>query len=142
MLQLEYIATDQTPDILTSTEHYMNELGVSTDHWDPANPPAGNLMNADLLVCNCSLNSFKKPAEVLSNMAATVKEGGFVLLHSLLKGETLGEIVSFLTTSDLQEKPGLLTQVNYRPFRSLSLGLDNVIFKCWAESFKVGLFRR
>lgn len=112
MLQLDYTATDRAPEILASNESRLQELGVSTQQWDPASPPSGNLANADLLVCNCALNPFRNPAQVLSNMAATVKDGGFVLLHTLLKGETLGEIVSFLTSPELKEKPGLLTQVN------------------------------
>lgn len=116
MLQLDYTATDRTPEILASKESELQEMGVSIDQWDPSTPPPGNLINADLLVCNCSLNAFRNPAEVLSNMAATVHEGGFVLLHTLLKGETLGEIVRFLTSPDLQERPGLLTRVNYKFF--------------------------
>lgn len=111
MLQLDYTATDAVTEVLTSHESHLQEIGVSIDQWDPAKPPSGALINADLLVCNCSLNTFKNPAEVLSNMAATVKEGGFVLLHTLLKGETLGEIVRFLTNPDLQKKPSILSQV-------------------------------
>ncbi|XP_044275877.1 fatty acid synthase [Varanus komodoensis] len=114
MLQLDYTATDRIPEILASDQNHLQEIGVSIDQWDPASPASGNLMNADLLVCNSSLNMFRNPAEVLSNMAATVKEGGFILLHTLLKGETLGEIVGFLTSPDLQEKqPGLLTQAEW-----------------------------
>lgn len=122
MLQLDYVATDAATDVLTSQEGHLQEIGVSIDQWDPANPPSGVLTSADLLVCNCSLNTFKNPAEVLSNMAATVKEGGFVLLHTLLKGETLGEIVRFLTNPDLQKKPSLLTQVKLQIL---------LFFSCW-----------
>ncbi|XP_053145655.1 fatty acid synthase [Hemicordylus capensis] len=137
MLQLDYTATDRTPDILASEESYLQEIGVSSDQWDPATPPSGNLTNADLLVCNCSLNPFKNPAEVLSNMAATVKEGGFVLLHTLLKGETLGEIVRFLTSPDVQEKPGLLTQVEWEDVFSKA-SLDLVAVK--RSSFGAAIF--
>lgn len=124
MLQLEYTATDRTPEILASKESELQEMGVSIDQWDPSTPPPGSLINADLLVCNCSLNAFRNPAEVLSNMAATVHEGGFVLLHTLLKGETLGEIVRFLTSPDLQERPGLLTREEWEDiFSKTSLNL-------------------
>ncbi|XP_042306938.1 fatty acid synthase isoform X1 [Sceloporus undulatus] len=124
MLQLDYIATDRTLEILASKETYFQEIGISTEQWDPANPPSGSLVNANLLVCNCSLNTFKNPAKVLSNMAATVKDGGFILLHTLLKGEILGEIVGFLTSPELQDKPSVLTQVEWEElFRKASLKL-------------------
>ncbi|XP_077184140.1 fatty acid synthase [Paroedura picta] len=124
MLQLDYIVTDPAAEVLASHEGHLQEMGVSIDQWDPANPPSGALTSADLLVCNCLLNTFKNPAEVLSNMAATVKEGGFILLHTLLKGEILGEIVCFLTNPDLQKKTSLLTQVEWEDlFRKLGLNL-------------------
>ncbi|KAL8163353.1 UNVERIFIED_CONTAM: hypothetical protein K2H54_018774 [Gekko kuhli] len=137
MLQLDYIATETAVEVLASHEGHLQEIGVSIDQWDPANPPSGGLMGADLLVCNCSLNTFKNPAEVLSNMAATVKEGGFVLLHTLLKGETLGEIVRFLTDPDLQKKPSLLTQVEWEDLFS-KVGLNLVARK--RSSFGAAIF--
>ncbi|XP_063149333.1 fatty acid synthase [Candoia aspera] len=124
MLQIDYTATDQVLKNLASHENHLQEMGISVDQWDPASPPSGSLMNADLLVCNCSLNGLSKTAETLSNMAATVKDGGFILLHTLLKGETLGEIVAFLTSPGLQEKPGLLNQVEWEDlFKKASLNL-------------------
>nr|XP_020670313.1 fatty acid synthase isoform X1 [Pogona vitticeps]XP_020670321.1 fatty acid synthase isoform X2 [Pogona vitticeps] len=124
MLQLDYTATDRTSAILASKESQLQEIGVSTDQWDPSSPPPGSLVKANLLVCNCALNLFTNPEEVLSNMAATVKEGGFILLHTLLKGETLGEIVGFLTSPELEEKTGLLTQVEWQDlFSKASLNL-------------------
>ncbi|KAM3843635.1 fatty acid synthase [Vipera latastei] len=124
MLQLDYTATDRVLENLASHENDLQEIGASLEQWDPASPPPGSLMNADLLVCNCSLNALSKPAETLSNMAATVKDGGFILLHTLLKGETLGEIVAFLTSPELQDKPGLLNQVEWEDlFKKANLNL-------------------
>lgn len=49
----------------------------------------------------------------MSNLVSAAKPQGFVLLHTLLKGETLGETVSFLTSmTQNSNQPGLLTQVN------------------------------
>ncbi|KAG8129130.1 hypothetical protein E2320_015873, partial [Naja naja] len=124
MLQLDYTATDRILKNLALHENNLQEIGASMEQWDPASPPSGGLTNADLLVCNCSLNALSKPAETLSNMAATVKDGGFILLHTLLKGETLGEIVAFLTSPGLQDKPGLLNQVEWENlFKKSSLNL-------------------
>uniref|UniRef100_T1E5R8 Fatty acid synthase n=1 Tax=Crotalus horridus TaxID=35024 RepID=T1E5R8_CROHD len=124
MLQLDYTATDRVLKNLASHENDLQEIGASIEQWDPASPPPGSLMNADLLVCNCSLNVLSKPAETLSNMAATVKDGGFILLHTLLKGETLGEMVAFLTSPELQDKPGLLNQVEWEDlFKKANLNL-------------------
>lgn len=131
MLQLDYTATDRAPETLPVDESQLQETGVSIAQWDPISPPPGHLTSADLLVCNCSVSIFENPAEILSNLAATVKEGGFVLLHTLLKGETLGEIISFLTSPDLQQR-GLLAQVNSWPFQTLlmfalQLALDSTL---------------
>ncbi|KAK9406948.1 fatty acid synthase [Crotalus adamanteus] len=127
MLQLDYTATDRVLKNLASHENDLQEIGASIEQWDPASPPPGSLMNADLLVCNCSLNALSKPAKTLSNMAATVKDGGFILLHTLLKGETLGEIVAFLTSPELQDKPGLLNQVEWEDlFKKANLNLVTV----------------
>ncbi|XP_026523135.1 fatty acid synthase [Notechis scutatus] len=124
MLQLDYTATDRVLKNLALHENDLQEIGASMEQWDPASPPSGGLTNADLLVCSCSLNALSKPAETLSNMAATVKDGGFILLHTLLKGETLGEIVAFLTSPGLQDKPGLLNQVEWENlFKKASLNL-------------------
>ncbi|CAM5096781.1 unnamed protein product [Natator depressus] len=120
MLQLDYTATDRAPETLPVDESQLQETGVSIAQWDPISPPPGHLTSADLLVCNCSVSIFENPAEILSNLAATVKEGGFVLLHTLLKGETLGEIISFLTTPDLQQR-GLLAQAEWEDLFSKTL---------------------
>ncbi|XP_070596224.1 fatty acid synthase [Erythrolamprus reginae] len=124
MLQLDYTATDRVLKNLASHENDLEEIGASMEQWDPASPPSGSLTNADLLVCNCSLNGLSKPADALSNMAATVKDGGFILLHTLLKGETLGEIVAFLTSPGLQDTLGLLNQVEWENlFKKANLNL-------------------
>uniref|UniRef100_A0A8D0GNS8 Fatty acid synthase n=1 Tax=Sphenodon punctatus TaxID=8508 RepID=A0A8D0GNS8_SPHPU len=139
MLQLDYIATDPTPETLSGNESQLQEMGISICQWDPARPAPGNLTNADLLICNCSVSILGNPTEVLLNMTAAVREGGFVLLHTLLKGETLGEIVSFLTTPDLQQRGGILTQAEWEDaFRKASLNLvavkrsffGSIIFLC------------
>lgn len=111
-MQLEYVATDCTPEALSANETELHDAGISFSQWDPSSLPSGNLTNADLAVCNCSTSVLENTTEIISNLAAAVKEGGFVLLHTLLKEETLGEIVSFLTSPDLQQKHGFLSQVN------------------------------
>lgn len=111
-MHLDYIATDCTLEALSANETELQDAGISFSQWDPSNPPSGNLSNADLVVYNCSTNVLGNTTKIVSNLAAAVKEGGFVLLHTLLQGETLGEIVSFLTSPDLQQKHSFLSQVN------------------------------
>ncbi|KAM8947762.1 fatty acid synthase isoform 2-T2 [Pelodytes ibericus] len=139
MLQLDYIATDPALEILSETENSLKDIGGSVETWDPTGPASSNLTNADLLVCNCSAHLMKSPKQVLPNMVATVKEGGFILLHTLLKGDTLGETIAFLRTQSLQQKEGLLSQVEWEEvFDSSSLILvamkksfyNSVIFLC------------
>lgn len=112
LLQVDYIATDRTLETLSANETELQDAGVSFSQWDPSSLPSGNLTNADLVVYNCSTSVLGNTSGILSNLAAAVKEGGFVLLHTLLKGETLGEIVSFLTSPDLQQKHSFLSEVS------------------------------
>uniref|UniRef100_A0A8C6ZHS1 Fatty acid synthase n=1 Tax=Nothoprocta perdicaria TaxID=30464 RepID=A0A8C6ZHS1_NOTPE len=139
LLQVDYIATDCNLETISDNEMWLPDAGVSLSQWDPSNLPSGNLTNADLLVYNCSTNVLENTAEILSNLAAAVKEGGFVLLHTLLKGETLGEIVSFLTSPDLQQRDNFLAQAQWESlFSMVSLNLvavkrsffGSVIFLC------------
>uniref|UniRef100_A0A8C0FTU5 Fatty acid synthase n=1 Tax=Bubo bubo TaxID=30461 RepID=A0A8C0FTU5_BUBBB len=110
LLQVDYIATDRILETLSPNETELQDDGVSFSQWDPSSLPSGNLTSADLVVYNCSTSVLGNTTEILSNLAAAVKEGGFVLLHTLLKGETLGEIVSFLTSPDLQQKHSFLSE--------------------------------
>lgn len=103
LLQVDYIATDRVLENLSAIETELQDAGVVSSQWDPSSLPSGNLNNADLVVYNCSTSVLVNTTEIVSNLAAAVKEGGFVLLHTLLKGETLGEIVGFLTSPDLQQ---------------------------------------
>ncbi|NXA42880.1 FAS synthase, partial [Eudromia elegans] len=139
LLQVDYIATDCNLEALSANEMQLQDAGISISQWDPSNLPSGNLTNADLLIYNCSTNVLGNTAEILSNLAAAVKEGGFVLLHTLLKGETLAEIVSFLTSPGLQQRDSFLEQAQWESmFSRVSLNLvavkrsffGSVIFLC------------
>uniref|UniRef100_A0A803V968 Fatty acid synthase n=1 Tax=Ficedula albicollis TaxID=59894 RepID=A0A803V968_FICAL len=139
LLQVDYIATDCILENLSVIETELQDAGVVSSQWDPSNLPSGNLTDADLVVYNCSTTVLVNTSEILSNLAAAVKEGGFVLLHTLLKGETLGEIVSFLTSPDVQQKHSFLSEAQWEDFFSkASLNLvamkksffGSVIFLC------------
>ncbi|NWR04682.1 FAS synthase, partial [Paradoxornis webbianus] len=139
LLQVDYTATDSVVENLSAIETELQEAGVDSKQWDPSSLPSGNLTDADLVVYNCSTSVLVNPTETLSNLAAAVKEGGFVLLHTLLKGETLGEIVSFLTSPDLQQKHSFLSEAQWEDlFSKASLNLvamkksffGSVIFLC------------
>ncbi|NXY35555.1 FAS synthase, partial [Pomatorhinus ruficollis] len=139
LLQVDYIATDCVLENLSAIETELQDSGVDSRQWDPSSLPSGNLTNADLVVYNCSTSVLVNTTEILSNLAAAVKEGGFVLLHTLLKGETLGEIVSFLTSPDLQQKHSFLSEAEWEDlFSKASLNLvavkksffGSVIFLC------------
>nr|DBA27527.1 TPA: hypothetical protein GDO54_008007 [Pyxicephalus adspersus] len=111
MLQVDYTATDRTLEVFSELSSDLEAAGVALDQWDPLESPPSSLLGADLLVCNSSGHLLKEPRRVLPNMAAAVKEGAFVLLHTLLKGDILGETIAFLRTQNLQQKDGLLSQV-------------------------------
>ncbi|XP_073540254.1 fatty acid synthase [Phyllobates terribilis] len=113
MLQIDYIATDRTLDVLSTIEDNLKEAGVSIEQWDLYTTPPNGVTGADLLVCNCSALLLQDPRQVVPNMAAAVKEGGFILLHTHLKGDILGETIAFLRTQNLQQKDGLLSQAEW-----------------------------
>ncbi|XP_071429466.1 fatty acid synthase [Pithys albifrons albifrons] len=139
LLQVDYIATDTVLENLSADETELQDAGVLSSQWDPSGLPSGNITDADLVVYNCSASVLGNAAVILPNLAAAVKEGGFVLLHTLLKGQTLGEVVSFLTSPDLQQKHSFLSEAQWEDlFSKASLNLvamkksffGSVIFLC------------
>ncbi|NXD84156.1 FAS synthase, partial [Halcyon senegalensis] len=139
LLQIEYIATDCILKALSASETELQDAEIPFSEWDPSHLPSENLTNADLVVYNCSTSVLGNTPEIITNLAAAVKEGGFLLLHTLLKGETLPEIVSFLTSPDLQQKRSFLSETQWEDlFSKTSLNLvakkksffGSVIFLC------------
>lgn len=115
MLQLDYTATAAHLKLLDVHQATLEDLAVGLAQWDllsgPA--PAGLEGAADLVLCNNASGPLSKdPVELMTNLASGAKKGGFVLLHTLLKGETLGETISFLSsTTNNKSQTRLLTQV-------------------------------
>ncbi|XP_071066957.1 fatty acid synthase isoform X2 [Dasypus novemcinctus] len=94
-LQLDYTATDRHAQALEAVQATAPP-GVAQAQWDPAKPAPDGLGAADLLLCSRVLAPLGDPAATLGHMVATLKEGGFLLLHTLLGGQALGEAVAFL----------------------------------------------
>ncbi|MCQ8063906.1 acyltransferase domain-containing protein [Salmonella enterica] len=94
MLQLDYTATDRHPQALQGAQAKLEQHGLAQGQWDPADPAPGSLSALDLLVCNCAVAALGSPAVALGNMAAALKEGGFLLLHTVLRGHALGETLA------------------------------------------------
>lgn len=115
MLQVDYTATATNLDLLTPFHTILEELAVPSAEWDPLmGPVPGGLGGgADLVLCNHAWGPLKTDPELLvKNLASGARRGGFVVLHILLKGETLGETINFLSnTSNSKNQQGLLTQV-------------------------------
>ncbi|NXC72710.1 FAS synthase, partial [Anhinga anhinga] len=139
LLQVDYIATDCLLKNLPDNEKELQDDEVTFSQWDPSKHPSENLTDADLVVYNYSKNVLENTTEILSNLAAAVKEGGFILLHTLLKGEALGETISFLTSPDLQQTHSFPSESQWESlFSKTSLNLvamkksffGSVIFLC------------
>lgn len=113
-LKLDYTATATHLDLLDVHQAALEDLAVGSAQWDPLSgpAPAGLEGAADLVLCNHASGPLSTDPEVLmANLASGAKKGGFVLLHTLLKGETLGETMSFLSsTTSNNSQTGLLTQ--------------------------------
>ncbi|XP_054986055.1 fatty acid synthase [Sorex araneus] len=96
LLQLDYTATDRlAPGPLP-------QPGLAQAQWDPTGPAPSGLGPADLVACNCTVAALGSPATALGHMAATLKDGGFLLLHTLLRGHPLGDTMAFLTCPEPQ----------------------------------------
>lgn len=122
MLQVDYTATASNLDLLTPHQATLEELAVTSAQWDPQMDvvPGGIAGGADLVLCNHAWGPLRTdPRLFVKNLASGSREGGFVLLHTLLKGETLGETVSFLSnTTKSSSQQGLLTQVRKDIFKA------------------------
>uniref|UniRef100_UPI0037E9BFCC fatty acid synthase n=1 Tax=Semicossyphus pulcher TaxID=241346 RepID=UPI0037E9BFCC len=147
MMRVDYTATATKSDFLTPHQASLEELMVASAQWDPLTGPApgGAVGGADLVLCNHAWGPLRTdPGLLVANLASGAKQGGFVLLHTLLKGETLGETVSFLSSSDQSSsEPGLLTQAEWeKVFSEASLSLVTVrksfygsaLFLCRSQS--------
>lgn len=118
MLRVDYTATAASLDLLAPHQAPLEELGVTAAQWDPlTGPAAGDIaVWADLVLCNHAWGPVRtEPRLLVANLASGAKESGFVLLHTLLKGETVGETVAFLSsTAESSSQQGLLTQVCFK----------------------------
>ncbi|XP_060796063.1 fatty acid synthase isoform X1 [Neoarius graeffei] len=123
MLCLDYTASDVSTELLSAQQSSLEQQGVSAAQWDPQHSTAtGSLGGADLVVCNCVPGPISNPSALLENLTSAAREGGFVLLHTLLKGDTLGETVAFFTSLD--NPISLLTQVEWEKlFEKVSLNM-------------------
>nr|XP_046232889.1 fatty acid synthase isoform X2 [Scatophagus argus] len=127
MLRVDYTATATNLDLLAPHQATLEELAVASAQWDPLNGPVpgGIVGGADLVLCNHAWGPLTAdPALLVRNLASGARQGGFVLIHTLLKGETLGETVFFLSSSSQRE---LLTQTEWeKVFSEASLSLVTV----------------
>ncbi|KAM4525814.1 fatty acid synthase [Fundulus diaphanus] len=117
MLDVDYTATATHLDLLSPHEPALEELAVASAQWNPLNDPASGKMaaGADLVVCNHAWGALRTdPRQLVANLASGAKERGFVLLHTLLKGQILGDTVAVLTsTTQGNDQHGLLTQAEW-----------------------------
>ncbi|KAL6094787.1 fasn [Pungitius sinensis] len=128
MLRVDYTATATNLDLLTPHQATLEQLAISSAQWDPMTGPApgGVVEGADLVVCNHAWGPLRTdPRLLMDHLASGAKKGGFVLLHMLLRGETLGETVAFLSnTTQSSNQQGLLTQAEWeKVFSEASLNL-------------------
>ncbi|KAM4715440.1 fatty acid synthase isoform 2-T2 [Anableps anableps] len=147
MLQVDYTATATNLDLLSPHEATLQELAVASAQWNPLKDPAPGRMaaGADLVVCNHAWGALKTdPRQLVANLASGAREQGFVLIHTLLKDHTLGEMVAFLTsTTQGNNQCGLLTQAEWEiMFSEANLTLvavrksfyGSVLFLCRCKS--------
>ncbi|XP_006801726.2 fatty acid synthase, partial [Neolamprologus brichardi] len=117
-LRVDYTATAASLELLAPHQAPLEELGVAAAQWDPlTGPAAGDVaVGADLVLCNHAWGPVRtEPRLLVANLASAAKESGFVLLHTLLKGEAVGEAVAFLSRSaQSSSQQRLLTQAEWQ----------------------------
>ncbi|KAM9716550.1 fatty acid synthase [Menidia menidia] len=116
MMHVDYTASASSLDLLAPHEAALQELSVASCQWDPrVHPASAGLAPADLVVCNHAWGPLRaEPGLLMTNLASAAKPQGFVLLHTLLRGETLGETVAFLSSPAQSSSRGrLLTQAEW-----------------------------
>uniref|UniRef100_A0A673C4U0 Fatty acid synthase n=1 Tax=Sphaeramia orbicularis TaxID=375764 RepID=A0A673C4U0_9TELE len=132
MLHVDYTATAADPDLLTPFTSTLDQMGMASAQWDPRTGPApgGSAGGADLVMCNHAWGPLQTDAKALvENLCSAAKQSGFILVHTMLKGFTLGEMVSFLCDTDQSSvHPGLLTQAEWENV-FLEAGLSLVAVK-------------
>ncbi|KAJ0060389.1 hypothetical protein NL108_010160, partial [Boleophthalmus pectinirostris] len=140
MLQVEYTATAVHTELLSPFTDTLEELGLGSVQWDPRTSPAPGATAgaADLLLCNHWGLLQSEPEQLVSNLVSGTRVGGFVLLHVLLKGGTLGETLAFLCrTTNSGTVAGLISQAKWeRCILEASLDLVSV----WTSCFGSALF--
>uniref|UniRef100_A0AAV2LIZ5 Fatty acid synthase n=1 Tax=Knipowitschia caucasica TaxID=637954 RepID=A0AAV2LIZ5_KNICA len=136
MLQVEYTATAMRPELLSPFAEKLEELGVGSSQWDPWTGPAPGATAgaADLLLCNHWGLLQSEPEKLVSNLASGIRVGGFVLLHVLLQGSTLGETLAFLcrtSSSETGAQRGIVSLAEWeRCFLEASLDVVSVWTSC------------
>uniref|UniRef100_A0A665X8P4 Fatty acid synthase n=1 Tax=Echeneis naucrates TaxID=173247 RepID=A0A665X8P4_ECHNA len=128
MMHVDYTATATNMDLLAPHQVTLKELAVTPAQWDPLTGPAlgGLAGGADLVMCNHTWGPVRmEPRLLVENLSSGAKKGGFVILHTLLKGETLGETVAFLSSTNQRSgQQGLLSQDEWeKVFSEASLNL-------------------
>uniref|UniRef100_A0A1A8NNF5 Fatty acid synthase n=2 Tax=Nothobranchius TaxID=28779 RepID=A0A1A8NNF5_9TELE len=147
MMHVDYTATAASVDHLLPHKAALEELGVASAQWNPESQlaPGGVGSVADLVVCNHAWGPLRTdPRLLVANLVSGLRPKGFVLLHTLLKGETLGETVAFLSsTTQTSGQCGLLTQPEWENvFSEASLMVvavrksfyGSVLFLCRSKS--------
>uniref|UniRef100_A0A8C6P2E4 Fatty acid synthase n=1 Tax=Nothobranchius furzeri TaxID=105023 RepID=A0A8C6P2E4_NOTFU len=147
MMHVDYTATAASVDHLLPHKAALEELGVASAQWDPESQlaPGGGGSVADLVVCNHAWGPLRTdPRLLVANLVSGLRPKGFVLLHTLLKGETLGETIAFLSsTTQTSGRCGLLTQPEWENvFSEASLMVvavrksfyGSVLFLCRSKS--------
>lgn len=128
MLNVDYTAAMADLDLLAPHQAELEALSVVGTQWDPVvcPAPAGLNSGADLVVCNHAWGPLNTdPGLLVTNLASGARESGFILFHTLLKGETLGETVAFLSSSAHNgNQQVLLTQSEWeKVFQEASLSV-------------------
>lgn len=93
MMQLKYMATDKTEDLLAAITEAGPDDSVEVSTWDVSKKPPGGINKCDLVIASNLIHMTSDLSSALENIKSALTPRGFVLLHEVTASlETAGAI--------------------------------------------------
>ncbi|XP_068717598.1 fatty acid synthase-like [Montipora capricornis] len=110
-MDLTYIATDQTDDLISSITESSPDDNVEITIWDISKNPPGGLKKCDLVIASNLIHMTSNVTGALDNIKSALSPKGFVLLHELTASlETLNSSFGkHASTTDIADQKYFLT---------------------------------
>ena len=107
MMHLQYIATDQTDNLLATIREAAPDDSMKITAWDISRKPPEDMKKCDLIIASNLMHMTSDITSALVNIKSALKPKGFFLLHELSSGlenlKTPFEKNSFISSEEEQK---------------------------------------